>query len=141
MVFCRYCAKELHETTSICAQCRGGQNIHPVRQTGSRRLWLAVIALVLTVTCLLTLFDDRPVTTDSIVSQAMFAVPALVLALISLGTRSAGKKMATASVILAPLALALTALDYRVLPHPAPHWTAPARALQATRPPAIGHDA
>ncbi len=57
MVYCRACAKELHETALNCPQCGAVQQAF-VPQTQAETPWLAIVSLIFGIICGLTLFDD-----------------------------------------------------------------------------------
>ncbi|MFW9081575.1 DUF4190 domain-containing protein [Pseudomonas sp. P2757] len=103
MVYCRACAKELHETAPTCPQCGAGQQANvPHQQAGSP--WLAIVSLVLGILCVLSLFDDSEWDSDTLAGLSVFAVAGLVCGILSINKRLPGHNLAIAGVVLSGIA-------------------------------------
>lgn len=106
MVFCRGCAKELHETAVTCPQCGASQITSatpPLANVGSP--WMAIISLVLSIVCTLALFDQSEWDTETIQGLGLFAVAALILGIITINTKRPGYGMAIAGTVLSGVSL------------------------------------
>ncbi|MBK5373197.1 DUF4190 domain-containing protein [Pseudomonas sp. TH43] len=103
MVYCRACAKELHETAPTCPQCGASQQaVVPPQVAGSP--WLAIVSLVLGILCVLSLFDDSEWDRDTLAGLSVFAVAGLICGIISINKRNSGNNLAIAGVILSGMA-------------------------------------
>ena len=106
MVFCRGCAKELHETAITCPQC-GASQINsatpPLANAGSP--WMAIVSLVLSIVCTLALFDQSEWDTATIQGLGLFSVAALILGIITINTKRPGYGMAIAGTVLSGVSL------------------------------------
>ena len=107
MVFCRSCAKEIHETAPACPQCGASQ--HPAtpttQQVGSGSPWMAITSLVLGIICVLAMFDDSDWDNDTIVGLGMFSGIGLIFGIINITQKKSGHNMAIAGVILSAISL------------------------------------
>lgn len=103
MVFCRGCAKEIHETATSCPQCGAVQSI-AVKATPTAAPWLGIVSLVLGILSVLAFFDDAEWKKDTIVGLGMFSVAGLVCGIIGISKRS-GFGLAIAGTILCAMAL------------------------------------
>lgn len=88
MVFCRACAKELHETAPTCIQCGASQHVAlaPASVVGSP--WLAIVSMVLGILCLLSLFDDSDWDKDTLFGLGLFCVAGFVCGIISINQKN-----------------------------------------------------
>jgi hypothetical protein len=103
MVYCRACAKELHETAPSCPQCGASQQaVVPPHAVGTP--WLAIVSLVLGILCVLSLFDDSEWDRDTLTGLGAFAVAGLICGIISINKRNPGHNLAIAGVVLSGLA-------------------------------------
>lgn len=109
MIFCRYCGKEIHEEAPSCPQCGGVQQpaaaVAPVVGEGAGALWMAITSLVLGLLCTAALWGDAEHDKETLTGLGMFLVGGLVLGVISLVGKKAGKGMAIAGVALSSFAL------------------------------------
>lgn len=108
MVFCRGCAKELHETAVTCPQCGAGQITSatlPLPPANADSPWMAIISLVLSIVCTLALFDDSEWDTETIQGLGLFSVIALILGIITINTKRPGYGMAIAGTVLSGVSL------------------------------------
>ncbi|KPX28755.1 MULTISPECIES: DUF4190 domain-containing protein [Pseudomonas syringae group] len=107
MVFCRGCAKEIHETALSCPQCGASQisaiPAKQLRDAGSP--WMAITSLVLSIVCTLALFDDGEWDLDTIVGLGMFSITGLVLGVISINKKKPGNGLAIAGTVLSAVSL------------------------------------
>lgn len=104
MVFCRACAKEIHETAPTCPQCGAGQPVAQVTQTGTGSAWLAIVSLILGIICVLTLFDDSEWDRDTLFGMSLFSVAGLACGIISINQKKPGNNLAIAGVVLSAIA-------------------------------------
>ncbi|OUM04836.1 hypothetical protein BW686_24460 [Pseudomonas syringae] len=107
MVFCRGCAKEIHETALSCPQCGASQvSATPVKPPGDAGSpWMAIVSLVLSIVCTLALFDDGEWDLDTIVGLGMFSIAGLVLGIISINKKKPGNGIAIAGTVLSAVSL------------------------------------
>lgn len=103
MVFCRGCAKEIHETATSCPQCGAAQS-SVVRAAPTAAPWLGIVSLVLGILSVLAFFDDGEWDRDTMVGLGMFSVAGLVCGIIGINKRS-GFGLAIAGTILCSVAL------------------------------------
>ncbi|MBS7418078.1 DUF4190 domain-containing protein [Pseudomonas syringae] len=107
MVFCRGCAKEIHETALNCPQCGASQvsatPAKQLQQTGSP--WMAIFSLVLGILCSLALFDDGEWDLDTVVGLGMCSIAGLVLGVISINKKLPGNGIAIAGTVLSAVSL------------------------------------
>lgn len=73
MVFCRACAKEIHETAPTCPQCGANQQLTIAATNGAGSPWLAILSLVLGVICVLSLFDNSEWDRDTVFGLGTFS--------------------------------------------------------------------
>ncbi|MGF6208507.1 DUF4190 domain-containing protein [Pseudomonas frederiksbergensis] len=104
MVFCRACAKEIHETAPACPQCGASQPVALAATPGIGSPWLAILSLILGIICLLTLLDDSEWDRDTVVGMSTFSVAGLVCGIISINQKKPGNNLAIAGVILSAIA-------------------------------------
>lgn len=107
MVFCRGCAKEIHETALNCPQCGASQifapPVKPLQATGSP--WMAITSLVLGILCSLALFDEGDWDLDTIVGLGMFSIAGLALGIVSINKKMPGNGVAIAGTVLSAVSL------------------------------------
>lgn len=101
MIYCRYCARDIHEAAATCPHCGGVQQ--PAATAARGGAWLSGASLALGIVCLLALLDDSEWDEDTIVGLVLFAVTGIVLGAISLGRQRSG--LAIAGVVLSGLGL------------------------------------
>ncbi|MGE6387402.1 DUF4190 domain-containing protein [Pseudomonas sp. NPDC078416] len=106
MVFCRGCAKELHETAVTCPQCGASQITSATLPPANvRSPWMAIISLMLSIVCTLALFDESEWDTETIQGLGLFSVVALILGIITINTKRPGYGMAIAGTVLSGVSL------------------------------------
>jgi len=105
MVFCRACAKELHETAPTCPQCGASQHIVQAAPAGTGSPWLAIVSLILGIICLLTLLDDSEWDRDTLFGTSIFSVAGLACGIISINQKKSGNNLAIAGVVLSAIAM------------------------------------
>lgn len=106
MVFCRGCAKRIHETAPTCPQCGAPQLLQAdARPASAPSPWMGIVSLVLGILCGLSLFDDSEWDEDTLLGLVLFATASLVLGTISILQRKPGSGMATAGVVLSAISL------------------------------------
>lgn len=107
MVFCRGCAKEIHETAPTCPQCGAVQHIPapPTPQSIAESPWMAITSLVLGIICVLALLDDSDWDKDTISGLGFFSVLGFVFGAISINKKKPGNNLAIAGVILSLISL------------------------------------
>lgn len=107
MVFCRGCAKQLHETAPACPQCGAPQFAvtPPAQSIGGESSWMAVTALILGILCLLSLFDDAAWDADTLLGLGLFASIGLVSGIVSISQKKPGNGMAVAGVVMTTFSL------------------------------------
>lgn len=102
MVYCRACAKELHETAPTCPQC-GALQQASIPQTQAEIPWLAIVSLILGIICALTLFDDSEWDRETIVGVGILSLAGLACSVICINQKHPGKNLAIAGLILSGL--------------------------------------
>jgi peptidoglycan/LPS O-acetylase OafA/YrhL len=102
MVYCRACAKELHETALTCPQCGASQQAF-VPPTQAAIPWLAIVSLILGIICALTLFDDSEWDTETILGVGLFCIAGLACGIICINQKHPGRNLAIAGIILSGL--------------------------------------
>ena len=107
MVFCRGCAKEIHETATMCPQCGASQNTIAAtgQQNGTDSPWMAIVSLVFGIISMLAMFDDSEWDTDTIVGLGFFSVIGLVFGIVSVNKKKPGNGMAIAGIVLSAISL------------------------------------
>jgi len=110
MVFCRGCAKEIHETAPACPQCGASQHAATPtnQQVGSGSPWMSITSLVLGIICVLAMFDDSEWDNDTIVGLGFFSVIGLTFGIINITQNKSGHNMAIAGVILSVISLLIS---------------------------------
>ena len=106
MPFCRYCAKEIHETASVCPHCGAAQGIDiEIRRKGTVFLAVASLAIGLTA-ALITITGPIHLNPSfsRFISLLLLSVLAFVLGTISLWKRHPAMGSASAGVVFAVLA-------------------------------------
>ncbi|UVK90906.1 DUF4190 domain-containing protein [Pseudomonas sp. B21-051] len=103
MVYCRACAKELHETALTCPQCGAPQQAS-VPQTQAETPWLAIVSLILGIISALTLFDDSEWDRDAIVGVGILSLAGLTCGIVCINQKHSGRNLAIAGIILSGLA-------------------------------------
>ncbi len=103
MVYCRGCAKQIHETALACPQCGAPQQAAVPVPSGSGSSWLAISSLILGILTALVLFDDGEPTSDELAGLLFLSLTGLVLGCISLSQKHSGQALATAGVVLSGL--------------------------------------
>jgi len=107
MVFCRGCAKEIHETAIMCPQCGAVQNTEATlkQQPDAGSVWMAIVSLVLGIICILAMFDDSDWDKETITGLGLFSITGLVFGVISITKKKPGNGMAIAGIVLSALSL------------------------------------
>ncbi|MFK3771555.1 DUF4190 domain-containing protein [Pseudomonas sp. NPDC089406] len=105
MVYCRGCARQLHETAHTCPQCGAPQFATPATAAGAGSSWKAITSLILGILCVLTLFDDSEWDNDTLTGLGLFAGVALLLGILSIHQKNSGNGMAIAGVVMAVISL------------------------------------
>ncbi|EJM27997.1 MULTISPECIES: DUF4190 domain-containing protein [Pseudomonas] len=104
MVYCRACAKELHETALTCPQCGAAQQASvPQTQTQAEMPWLAIVSLILGIISALTLFDDSEWDRDAIVGVGILSIAGLTCGIVCINQKHPGRNLAIAGIILSGL--------------------------------------
>ncbi|MDL2286009.1 hypothetical protein LJC24_01030 [Desulfococcaceae bacterium OttesenSCG-928-F15] len=101
MVFCYACGKEIHESASLCPQC--GARQHSAEKNGT--LWLPIPAMICGLIPLVALLDESPWDKDTYMGAILFAVIAIILAIISLSIQKRGRAIAIIAIIAALISL------------------------------------
>jgi rRNA maturation protein Nop10 len=104
MVFCRACAKDIHETAPTCPRCGASQHIALPAKSSTDSPWLAIVSLILGIICVLTLFDDSEWDRDTLFGISIFSVAGLVCGIISINQKKPGNNLAIAGVVLSAIA-------------------------------------
>ncbi|VVO10720.1 hypothetical protein PS718_03410 [Pseudomonas fluorescens] len=102
MVYCRACAKELHETALNCPQCGAVQQAF-VPQTQAEIPWLAIVSLILGIICALTLFDDSEWDSETILGVGVFSIAGLACGIVCINQKHSGRNLAIAGIVLSGL--------------------------------------
>ncbi|MBV6286723.1 DUF4190 domain-containing protein [Pseudomonas aegrilactucae] len=106
MVFCRGCAKEIHETAPSCPQCGAVQHLPShAQQAAQASPWMGIVSLILGILCGLTLFDDSEWDSETLLGLSIFAVMGLIFGIISIVQKKPGNNMAIAGVVLSSVSL------------------------------------
>lgn len=111
MVYCRACARELHETALTCPQCGASQQAFvPPTQAGVP--WLAIASLICGIIGALTLFDDSEWDIETILGVGLFSFAGLACGIICINEKHSGRNLAIAGIILSGFtALVLSCLS------------------------------
>ncbi|MEB0227330.1 DUF4190 domain-containing protein [Pseudomonas sp. 10S4] len=104
MVFCRACAKELHETAPTCPQCGASQHVALAATNGVSAPWLAITSLILGIISILSLFDDSEWDRDTLFGLGLFSVAGLICGIISINQKKPGNSLAIAGVVMSAIA-------------------------------------
>ncbi|QJP95655.1 MULTISPECIES: DUF4190 domain-containing protein [Pseudomonas] len=102
MVYCRACAKELHESALTCPQCGAPQQAS-VPQTQAEAPWLAIVSLIIGIISALTLFDDSEWDRDAIVGVGVLSIAGLLCGIVCINQKHPGRNLAIAGIILSGL--------------------------------------
>ena len=102
MVYCRACAKELHETALTCPQCGAAQQAF-VPQTQAEIPWLAIVSLILGIISALTLFDDSEWDREAIVGVGILSLAGLTCGIVCINQKHPGRNLAIAGIVLSGL--------------------------------------
>lgn len=102
MKFCIGCGKELHDTAINCPQC-GAIQQPQLEKSGS--YWLSIPALTMGIVSMLSLLDDSEWDKDAYVGVSMFALLAIILAIIGIVKQHKGRGMSIAGLILGAIVL------------------------------------
>lgn len=106
MVFCRGCAKEIHETAPTCPQCGASQFLQaPTSAATEVSPWMGIVSLILGILCVLSLFDISDWDSDTVAGLSVFAIASLVLGIISIAQRQPGSNMGIAGVVMSGISL------------------------------------
>lgn len=100
MVFCRGCAKEIHDTAPYCPNCGAPQ---PGATTVQRGIspWLAITSIVLAILAIICAVKVESFDHDQVVGGAALAVLALAAGAINLHQKKTGKGISITAVVLA----------------------------------------
>ncbi|MGF6090394.1 DUF4190 domain-containing protein [Pseudomonas sp. 18173] len=104
MVFCRACAKEIHETAPVCPQCGARQQVASLEATDAGSPWLAILSLIFGIICVLCLFDDSEWDRDTLFGLGTLSIAGLICGIISINQRRNGNNLAIAGVVLSGIA-------------------------------------
>lgn len=107
MAYCRYCAKEIHETATSCPHCGADQGVVDQRHHGGTVI-LAIASLVIGIiamVCVLAL--PKPYEFNHVISLFLLTLAGLGFGSISLGKRFPASSSATGGVVLSILVLVL----------------------------------
>ncbi|MGW7773261.1 DUF4190 domain-containing protein [Pseudomonas machongensis] len=107
MVFCRGCAKQLHETAHTCPHCGAPQFTSPPQAPTARgeSSWLAITSLILGFLCVLAMFDEAEWDGDTLLGLGLFASVGLVLGIVSISQNKSGNGIAVAGVVMTAVSL------------------------------------
>ncbi|MCG8292673.1 MULTISPECIES: DUF4190 domain-containing protein [Pseudomonas] len=106
MVYCRGCARQLHETAPTCPQCGAPQHAtSPTNPTTGESPWMGITSLILGILCVLTLFDDADWDGETLLGMVMLSMAGLVLGIVSINQKKPGHGMAIAGVVMAVISL------------------------------------
>lgn len=106
MVYCRGCARQLHETAPACPQCGA-----PQHATSSTKLargespWMGIVSLMLGILCVMTLFDDSDWEGETLLGPGLLTSASLILGVISINQNKPGNGLAIAGVVMACISL------------------------------------
>lgn len=104
MVFCRACAKEIHETAPTCPQCGASQHVAIAATSDVGSPWLAILSLILGILCVLSLFDDSEWDRDTLIGLGALSVTGLICGIISINQKKSGNNLAISGVVLSAIA-------------------------------------
>ncbi|APA70129.1 hypothetical protein YQ44_22695 [Janthinobacterium sp. 1_2014MBL_MicDiv] len=102
MIFCSCCGKPLHESAPTCPHCGGVQRRQAPAQ-GEGPVWMAIVALVSGIICVLALFSDEAMDEETMWGLFLFSLAGMVFGAVSIKKYIAGKKMAIAAVVLSSI--------------------------------------
>ncbi|NIF19296.1 DUF4190 domain-containing protein [Pantoea sp. Cy-639] len=106
MVYCRGCARQLHETAPTCPQCGAPQHaVSPTKPASDDSSWMAVVSLILGILCVLALFDDSDWDADALLGTGLFAMTGMLLGIVSICQKKPGNGMAIAGVAMTAISL------------------------------------
>ncbi|GLR37013.1 hypothetical protein GCM10011247_24100 [Pseudomonas plecoglossicida] len=107
MVFCRGCARQLHESAHTCPQCGAPQFAVPAatQSTGSQSPWLGITSLILGIICSMSLFDESEWDSDTLLGLGLFASISLVMGIVSISQKRPGNGLAIAGVVMSGVSL------------------------------------
>ncbi|QBF24572.1 DUF4190 domain-containing protein [Pseudomonas tructae] len=106
MVFCRGCAKEIHETAPSCPKCGAPQYLPTTAQPVSQpSYWMSITSLILGILCAVTLTDDGEWDSDTLFGLSLFALVGLILGILSLINKKPGSNMAVAGAAMSGISL------------------------------------
>ncbi|AZL66370.1 MULTISPECIES: DUF4190 domain-containing protein [Pseudomonas] len=106
MVYCRGCAKQLHETAPTCPQCGAPQHANSsTRLVSGETPWMGIVSLMLGIMCVLALFDDSEWDVETIMGFVLIASTSLLVGSISINQKRPGNGMAIAGVVMAGISL------------------------------------
>ncbi|WP_085678510.1 MULTISPECIES: DUF4190 domain-containing protein [unclassified Pseudomonas] len=107
MVFCRGCARQLHDSAHTCPQCGAPQfaKSADTQASGGQSPWLGITSLILGIICLLSLFDDSEWDRDTVLGLGTFASISLVMGIISISQKKPGNGLAIAGVVMSGVSL------------------------------------
>ena len=106
MVFCRGCAKRIHESAPTCPMCGAPQLLSaPAQPVKTGSSWLAIVSLVLGVIGTLALFDESEWDRDTVTGLGLFSIAGLICGVASLSQKKPGERMAIAGVVLSSITL------------------------------------
>jgi hypothetical protein len=106
MVFCRGCAKQIHETAPSCPQCGALQHLQaPILPANPPSPWMGIVSLTLGILCTLSLFDSAEWDSDTLLGLGLFAMVSLVLGSISILQQKPGSNMGIAGVVMSGISL------------------------------------
>ncbi|WP_454773534.1 zinc ribbon domain-containing protein [Janthinobacterium tructae] len=104
MIFCTCCGKQIHESAPTCPHCGGVQRGHPpATATSEGPVWMAIVALVSGILCVLALLSDEAMDEEMMLGLFLFSLAGIVFGAISIKNYIAGKKMAITAVVLSSI--------------------------------------
>ena len=112
MVFCRGCAKEIHETAPACPQCGASQHVasSATQNIVSGSPWMSIVSLVLGIISVLAMFDDSEWNNDTIVGLVIFAGIGLTFGIITIIQKRSGQNIAISGIVLSVISLVSLAI-------------------------------
>lgn len=105
MIFCSCCGKQLHESAPTCPHCGGVQRRQAPATVKEGPVWMAIVALVSGITCVLALLSDEPMDEETILGLFLFSLAGIIFGAVSINKYIAGKKMAISAVVLSSISL------------------------------------
>ncbi|MDF0734187.1 DUF4190 domain-containing protein [Pseudomonas entomophila] len=108
MVFCRGCAKQLHETALTCPQCGAPPQLTsalPAQTTSGESPWTAVTSLIFSILSILPLVGEGPWDQETMLGLSAFALTGLILGIVSINQKKTGNSMGVAGIVISTVSL------------------------------------